>query len=268
MRLRFYIGFTLAFGALGEVNPNCVWAQQKGDKVVVVVSDAKIDAPGRDAVVAEAGQILEVRGTRGNWLKVTNGETGWIAKGAVISLSEAEAYFQAKTTSEKVELADFHALAQMRGAQVGWQNAVAVYDSALKTFPDSAMAYFHRGMANSRLGKTKEAVADYEKAIELDGGLVAAMNNLAWIRATGEAEFRDGEKALVLAAKARELTKGQDGSILDTLAAAHAEAGRFQEAMKWQVAAIRLKDRGPAADPLYQRLKLYSAKQAFRAKSH
>ena len=122
-------------------------------------------------------------------------------------------------------------------------------------------------MAQSKLGNTKSAVTDYEKAIELDANMVAAINNLAWIRATGEAEFRDGKVALDLATKAREITKDRDSSVLDTLAAANAELGRFNDAARWQIAAIRLKERGTASDALYQRLKLYSDKQAFRAKS-
>lgn len=268
MSVKFYRGFVTACGLLAMV---CLAAhsaaQERGDQVVVVKKDASLDVPGQGATAIEPGAILDVRGVRGNWLRVEQQNGGWIAKSAVVLLADADAFLTRKTSESTAEFEDFYALAQLRGEKQGWQQAVSVYDTALKTFPESAMVHFHRGMIQSKLGNTKEAVADYEKAISLDPNMVAAINNLAWIRATGEPEYRDGAKALELASHAQEITKGQDGSVLDTLAAANAELGRFTDAARWQIAAIRLKDRGSAADPLYQRLRLYAAKQAYRAKS-
>ena len=57
------------------------------------------------------------------------------------------------------------------------------------------------------------------------------------------------QNRLDLATRASEITKDQDSSVLDTLAAANAELGRFTDASSWQMAAIRLKDRGTASDP-------------------
>lgn len=242
-------------------------AQERGDQVVVVTKDAKVDIPGQGSVAVEPGAILDVRGTRGNWLRVEQQNGGWIAKSAVVKAMDADAVLSQKTSEATAEFEDFYALAQFRGEKSGWQHAVGVYDSALTKFPESAMVYFQRGMAHSKLGNTKGAVADYEKAISLDANMAAALNNLAWIRATGDPEFRNGKTALELATRAQEITKGLDSSVLDTLAAANAELGRFSDAAKWEIAAIRMKERGPAADPLYQRLKLYSEKQAYRAKS-
>lgn len=269
MNERFYRELAMMCGilSLGLAGLPAI-AQERGDQVVVVKKDAVLDAPGTGPVALEPGAILEVRGVRGNWLRVGQQNGGWIEKAAVVPAKEADAFLSKKTNEASAEFEDFHALAQFRGEKQGWQQAVSVYNAALKTFPESAMAYFQRGMVQSKLGNTKEAVADYEKAISLDSNMVAAMNNLAWIKATGEDALRDGAKALELATRASEITKGQDSSVLDTLAAANAELGRFTEAARWQMAAIRLKVRGPAADPLYQRLKLYSLKQAYRAKTN
>ena len=75
-----------------------------------------------------------------------------------------------------------------------------------------------------------------------------------------------GEKAVENATKACELTKWKEHSTLDTLAAAHAEAANFDEAVKWQKKAIELggymnkEETGKAA----QRLKLFEKGQPYR----
>jgi hypothetical protein len=45
-----------------------------------------------------------------------------------------------------------------------------------------------------------------------------------------------------LARHACELTNWQDANLLDTLAAAHAECGRFDEALSWATKALQLAD--------------------------
>ena len=74
------------------------------------------------------------------------------------------------------------------------------------------------------------------------------MNNVAWIHATHpDARFRDGAKAVDLL---RPLTAKADceSNLLDTLAAAYAEAGRFDEALHTIESAID-KARGEGKSP-------------------
>lgn len=64
-----------------------------------------------------------------------------------------------------------------------------------------------------------------------------AMNDYAWLLATSEfAEVRDGPRAISLALRAVE--QDRNPSHLDTLAAAYAEAGRFEQAIATQREAI------------------------------
>src|SRR5262249_12592975 len=75
------------------------------------------------------------------------------------------------------------------------------------------------------------------------------LNFLGWIRATCLlAELRDGTQALRDATRACELTDYQVPGYLDTLAAAHAEAGPFEDADRWHEQAIKRVDADSRAE--------------------
>jgi len=61
------------------------------------------------------------------------------------------------------------------------------------------------------------------------------MADLSRLLATcSDEKLRDGKRAVELATKANELTAGKDASVLDALAAAHAEIGDFDKAVEYQ----------------------------------
>ena len=105
------------------------------------------------------------------------------------------------------------------------------------------------------------AIADFNKAIELEPQNDIVYRITAWhLAVCPESKYRDGVKAVELAKKAVELKDAANN--LDTLAAAYAEAGRFQDAIKTQERAIaKLKEEGNTRDiPEYeQHLASYKA---------
>ena len=97
--------------------------------------------------------------------------------------------------------------------------------------------------------------------------MVAALNDLAWIRATSaRAELRDGPEAVRLAQRACELSRYKVALFVGTLGAAYAEAGRFDEAvtaaeMSHQLALAA--GQNGLAQKNVELIKLYTARQPY-----
>jgi Flp pilus assembly protein TadD len=80
-------------------------------------------------------------------------------------------------------------------------------------------------------GIDSDAIAQYRNALNLDPNAVLALNNLAWMLATdSDPALRNGQEAVTLAERACELSHYNEVVYIGTLAAAYAEAGRFDEA--------------------------------------
>jgi TPR repeat protein len=126
------------------------------------------------------------------------------------------------------------------------------------------------GMYFSGEGPTRDAARAVELyARHLEAEPVRAGNMIAWIRATHpDPSLRDGEEAVRLALRVVELAPGPD--YLDTLAAAHAERGDFDEAVRVQSEALeelaRLADPGLAGRDVAERRALLAERlETYRA---
>jgi Flp pilus assembly protein TadD len=112
-----------------------------------------------------------------------------------------------------------------------YPEAIACYQYALKLQPDSAKA---RVLLSKALVEVREAVRLNPNQVEL-------LNCLAWLLATSaNPEWRNGAEAVQLAERAAQLTQYLNSPVLDTLGAAYAEAGRWQEAIATAQKAIAL----------------------------
>jgi tetratricopeptide (TPR) repeat protein len=142
--------------------------------------------------------------------------------------------------------------------------AVADYTEQIRLNPRSAVTYNFRARLYLRQGNHASAVADHLRASELDPGNAYTHSDLAWIWATcPDAAVRDGKRAVESARKACELSDWKKPECLDALAAAHAESGRFDEAVQWAERAVELARASEKA--LYQRrLESYRQGQPWR----
>jgi tetratricopeptide (TPR) repeat protein len=118
-------------------------------------------------------------------------------------------------------------------AKGSFAKAIEYYRAALRTRPRLAQTHWLLGSALSAEGERTEAVWEYETAIELNPDHAPALNDLAWLRASAaDPILRNGAEAVTLAERACRLTKFSQAQLVGTLAAAYAEAGRFDDAVK------------------------------------
>jgi tetratricopeptide (TPR) repeat protein len=174
----------------------------------------------------------------------------------------------------------------------------------VKASPNTAEARNVLGYALQRSGDEEGAVREWREAIRIAPYLVAPriqlaqvlyarkdragmeqilragveanpmsidlLNSLAWLLATSPDDAqRSAAEAIAFAEKADILTNSANHAVLDTLAAAYAEAGRFGDAQARVAAAIALvHDAGLARelDDYQKRLELYRKNQPFRDK--
>ncbi len=134
--------------------------------------------------------------------------------------------------------------------------------------PELSDAYYCRAEAHLARRDYPKARVDFERAIELGQQPQGPpLNSAAWFYATcPEKAMRDGKRAVELATKACQLTKWENARDIDTLAAAFAESGNFNEAIKWQTYAFDLStDPVEIRSGMEKRRQLYQKHQAYRA---
>jgi Flp pilus assembly protein TadD len=117
-------------------------------------------------------------------------------------------------------------------------------------------------------GKTPEALAHWREGLRVDPNHLALLSQTAWVLATcPEASVRNGAEAVELAKRAVQLSGGKEPAVLDTLAAAYAETGRFAEAVETIRQALALatqQNEQPLIEGLKARMALYEAKTPCR----
>lgn len=194
---------------------------------------------------------------------------------------------------------DLAAVLYLQGDNNG---AIAEVREALKISPWMAQAHFNLGAFLLEQGQAGEAVTELErtldmnpsfpsgeqalaqaygvehrdaaalthwrKAIEEDPESVTALVGAARILASAsDASLRNGAEAVKLAGRANELTKGADPTVLDTLGAAYAEAGKFPDAMATAQRALNLatsQGNGALGQMIAARIRLYQENRAYR----
>jgi len=111
--------------------------------------------------------------------------------------------------------------------------AVTQFKEAVRLRPNHPAALFHLASAQAQKGDYADAARGFESLLRLYPDDVQTLNNLAWTLATcPDGDVRDPKTAVVHAEHAAKLTQRRQPHVLDTLAAAYAARGRFEDAVK------------------------------------
>jgi Flp pilus assembly protein TadD len=128
---------------------------------------------------------------------------------------------------------------------------------AIRIDPSYAAAHSNLGVVRLASGDAAGAVASFERALEIDPDRPVTLRSCAWILATyPDDAVRNGPRAVELAQRAVNL-RGDDPTSLDTLAAALAQAGNFDQAIATARRAAELAGDGELADQIKVRIALY-----------
>jgi tetratricopeptide (TPR) repeat protein len=241
-------------------------------EIVVPTQNIEVKADGLVVFDAAAGAGLQVLKVEGDRLWVWG--SGWIDAQDVVSLGSGVEYFTDEIARRPKSPDLYAARGNVWIAKREFDKAIQDFDQALKIAPFEAAWYCGRANAHSEKHDTKLAISDYtaaiklqpdkycynsrgfcyllasdygnavadlEKAIELDRDYLLPTANLAYIRACcPDAHYRDGNKAVSLATKACDGDKYLDPENLHVLACANAEKGDFTAAIRWEKKAIEL----------------------------
>ncbi|MGD0923188.1 MAG: tetratricopeptide repeat protein, partial [Terriglobia bacterium] len=149
-----------------------------------------------------------------------------------------------------------------------FDEAIVHLQKAVEITPGIVQSYQNLGNALYLQGKIPEALARWREGLRVDPNHLPLLSQTAWVLATcPAASVRNGSEAVKLAQRAAQASGGQDPAILDTLAAAYAEVGRFPEAVQTARQALTLatqQNAQPLAEGLKARIALYEAKTPFR----
>ena len=156
-----------------------------------------------------------------------------------------------------------------RSAHVGDHHAaVRLWRAVLVLAPADVAARNDLGLSLGQLGRYAEAADAFRLALRRNPKDPLVTNNLAWLLATcPDAAVRKGDDAVRLAEQLIASAAGDDPAHLDTLAAALAESGRFDDAVRTAERARALALKAGAndlAEQFARRLSLYATRNRFR----
>ena len=197
---------------------------------------------------------------------------GWFNRAeALYHLQQFEAAINDYDVAISLDSNDAQALTgrgHSRFALGQFKAALADYQTVANLVPENAMVYINLGDACQRLGKWKDALTNFDKSLSLEHTAIG-YQRCAWIKATSPiAEIKNAKEAVQLAKRAIQMV-GDSAVNLDTLAAAEAAVGNFDNAKATQERVIGLVSgeedaaENDEAKPYVARLALYVKGESF-----
>jgi len=149
-----------------------------------------------------------------------------------------------------------------------YNEAAQQYAHAIQLNPTNAAIRFNAARTFLKLRDVADAFAQFTEAARLRPEWPEPLNAHAWVLATStDDKTRNGPEAVKLAEKAVDLSSHQQAFTLNTLAAAYAEVGRFDDAIKTANQALELaahSNQTNLTGKIQHALTLYQAHTPFR----
>ncbi len=151
------------------------------------------------------------------------------------------------------------------------EEAIHHGQEAVRITPKSANAHNNLALLLARQCRYADAIRHYRQAQRLQPNLMPVMVGLAWVLVTADdPRLRDGDEGLRLAQEASLSANNQNATALDVLAAAYAENGQFDDALRIARRGLEQSQAAqvPALVELFQRrIRLYESRQPLRGET-
>jgi tetratricopeptide (TPR) repeat protein len=185
-------------------------------------------------------------------------------------LAEAETHFEEALRTKPDDAVTLYNLGSLLATQGRLDEAEKPLRRAAELSPGDAETRFALGSLHEARGDGAAALAAYRDAVELRPGWSAPAQRMVWLFAADpDPAVRDAAAARQLAEMWCRATGFADPGALDALAAAHAEGGRFDEAVGAATRALQAARAGGHADlagEIERRLSLYRQRRPYRSR--
>jgi Flp pilus assembly protein TadD len=254
------------------------------EEAVNCFRDALGILPEYAAAHVELGSLLEERGKVAEAAIHYKNVVRMIPRTAAGHLAAGRAYLAlggtaqavqhfSKALAMKADLAQAHIGLGIAYSELGsFVEATREFHAAAVLKPDDPVVHRELGLALMNEGRVEEALTHFREVFRMRPASPQAMNNLAWVLATSpDPKFRNGPEAVELSEKAGKLAAEEEPNRLGTLAAAYAEVGRFDDAVRVCEKAHALALRSgldELAKVLDDRLDLFRSKNPYREQLH
>ena len=183
-------------------------------------------------------------------------------------LAEAERQFQTALAERPDDAGANYHLGLIWSTQGRDAEADRAFERAVKDNPKHFDALQQLAERRRKSRRPNEALEYYRRALAVRPDWLDGLNWSAWIMATSsDAALRDGRRALEFAERVCRESAYGNSTALDTLAAAHAECGQFEQAAEFAQKALAVMppdQQATLGEPIRQRLELYRRGQPYR----
>ncbi len=193
---------------------------------------------------------------------------GWLYGGQLGDPEKAEPHLTRAVELQPDQASWLFDLGVILSRQNKFAKASERFRQASLLTPDDPKIQLSLAEALAASGKHSDALEPYRAVLRIDPQHKQAALQLAWYLSTlPDDSLRDAEEAVKLAERVSAKSGDRQPQSLDILAAAYAEAGRYDDAVKTATMAVEIaSSQGESAlsDQIQGRLTLYSQKQPYR----